>query len=91
MGRFTFPATTEAGFLIKLMDSQNGDSADTAQVVGNDEVRGSVTSGDFCGETNNGGQSQQYTVYFDIVFNQPVHRLKGHHRVRAERPGRRTS
>ena len=40
-------------------------------MVGNDEVMGSVKSGNFCGETNNGGQPQQYTVYFDITFNHP--------------------
>jgi predicted alpha-1,2-mannosidase len=71
MGQFSFPQTSQAGLLVKLMDSQNGDSADTAQVVGNNEVTGSVTSGNFCGETNNGGQPQQYTVYFDITFNHP--------------------
>jgi predicted alpha-1,2-mannosidase len=71
MGRFTFPQTPQAGFVIKLMDSQNGDSGDSAQVVGNDEVTGSVTSGDFCGESNNDGQSQLYTVYFDLKFNRP--------------------
>ena len=32
---------------------------------------GSVTSGDFCGESDNDGQAQLYTVYFDIVFNHP--------------------
>ncbi|HTU87248.1 MAG TPA: GH92 family glycosyl hydrolase [Solirubrobacteraceae bacterium] len=71
MGRFTFPSTTQAGFVIKLMDSQNGDFGDSAQIVGNDEVTGSETSGDFCGETNNGGQSQQYTLYFDLKFSRP--------------------
>ncbi|MGH9105018.1 MAG: GH92 family glycosyl hydrolase, partial [Acidimicrobiales bacterium] len=71
MGRFSFPATTSADFLVKLMSSQNGDFGDSAQVVGNDEVMGSDTSGDFCSETNNGGQPQQYTVYFDIVFSEP--------------------
>ncbi len=71
MGRFTFPATTQAGFDIKLQGSQNGTSGDTAQVIGNNEVSGSVTSGDFCGESNNDGQSQLYTVYFDITFSQP--------------------
>jgi predicted alpha-1,2-mannosidase len=71
MGRFTFPSTTSAGFDIKLQDSQNGDAGDSAQIVGNDEVSGSVTSGDFCGESNNDGQSQLYTVYFDIKFNVP--------------------
>ncbi|MBO0803656.1 MAG: GH92 family glycosyl hydrolase [Nocardiopsaceae bacterium] len=71
MGRFTFPSTTSAGFLIKLMDSQTGDFGDSAQVVGNNEVTGTDTSGHFCGETNNDGQVQEYTVHFDIVFSQP--------------------
>jgi predicted alpha-1,2-mannosidase len=71
MGRFTFPKTTAADFLIQLQNSQNGDAGDSAQIVGNNEVMGSDTSGDFCGESNNDGQSQLYTVYFDIVFSQP--------------------
>jgi predicted alpha-1,2-mannosidase len=71
MGTFTFPKTTAADFLIKLMASQSGDSASSATIVGNNEVMGSDTSGNFCGETNNGGQPQQYTVYFDITFSQP--------------------
>ena len=71
MGRFTFPKTTSADFLVKLMASQNGDSATSATVVGNNEIMGSDTSGNFCGETDNDGQVQQYTVYFDIVFNHP--------------------
>jgi predicted alpha-1,2-mannosidase len=71
MGRFTFPKTTAADFLIQLQNSENGDAADSAQIVGNNEVMGSDTSGDFCGESNNAGQSQLYTVYFDIIFSQP--------------------
>jgi predicted alpha-1,2-mannosidase len=71
MGRFTFPPTTQADFLIKLMDSQNGDLGDSAQVVGDNEVTGTDTSGDFCDESNNDGQLQQYTVHFDITFSQP--------------------
>ena len=71
MGEFTFPKTTAADFLVKLMASQNGDSTTSASVVGNNEVMGSATSGDFCGETVNDGQSQLYTVYFDITFSQP--------------------
>jgi predicted alpha-1,2-mannosidase len=71
MGRFTFPSTSAAGFDIKLQDSQNGDSGDSAQIVGDDEVQGSVTSGDFCSESVNDGQSQLYTVYFDIKFSEP--------------------
>ena len=42
--------TSDAGFDIKLQDSQTNVSSDTAQIVGNDEVQGSVTTGDFCGE-----------------------------------------
>jgi predicted alpha-1,2-mannosidase len=71
MGQFTFPSTTQADFLVKLMASQNGDAATSATIVGNDEIQGSVTSGDFCGESDNDGQSQLYTVYFDVVFNHP--------------------
>jgi predicted alpha-1,2-mannosidase len=71
MGRFTYPATNQADFVIKLMASQNGDYGDSAQVVGDNEVEGSDTSGYFCGETNNDGQTQLYTVYFDIVFDHP--------------------
>ena len=71
MGRFTFPQTTSADFLIKLADSETADSGDGAQIVGDNEVTGSVTTGHFCGETDNGGQEQDYTVYFDLVFSQP--------------------
>jgi predicted alpha-1,2-mannosidase len=71
MGRFTFPATTQADFLVKLMDSQNGDFGDSAKIVNDHEIVGSDTSGHFCGERNNDGQVQEYTVYFDIVFDHP--------------------
>jgi predicted alpha-1,2-mannosidase len=65
MGKFTFPKTTQADFLIKLLASQNGDSASSATIVGDDEVTGSATSGGFCGD------SGDYTVHFDIVFDHP--------------------
>jgi predicted alpha-1,2-mannosidase len=72
MGVFTFPSTGgDGGFDIKLQDSENAVTADSAQIVGDDEVLGSVTTGDFCGEKDNDGQSQLYTVYFDIKFSQP--------------------
>jgi predicted alpha-1,2-mannosidase len=71
MGQFTFPQGSDAGFDIKLQNSQTAVTSDTAQIVGNDEVQGSVTTGDFCAESNNDGQVQQYTVHFDIKFNQP--------------------
>jgi predicted alpha-1,2-mannosidase len=71
IGRFTFPQGSDAGFDIKLQNAQNGTFGDSAQIVGDDQVQGSETSGDFCGESNNDGQSQQYTVYFDITFSEP--------------------
>jgi predicted alpha-1,2-mannosidase len=71
MGRFTFPSTTQAGLVIKLHDSQNGEFApSTAQIVNDHEVIGSQTSGHFCGEAVNDGQRQEYTVHFDITFDQ---------------------
>ncbi|HYU04175.1 MAG TPA: GH92 family glycosyl hydrolase, partial [Jatrophihabitantaceae bacterium] len=71
MGRFTFPATTQAGFLIKLRNSQNGDFGDGAQIVNDHEISGYDTSGHFCGEANNDGQVQEYTVHFDLTFDHP--------------------
>jgi putative alpha-1,2-mannosidase len=65
IGRFTFPAGTQSNLLFKLTGSQNGDWGTNAQVVGTNEVQGSVTSGHFCGAGN------QYTLNFDIVFDQP--------------------
>ena len=65
MGRFTYPATTSADVLIKLIDSEAGSSASSATIIGNNEVQGSTTSGHFC------GASDVYTVYFDITFDHP--------------------
>ncbi|MER6028810.1 lectin [Streptomyces sp. NPDC001851] len=65
MARFTFPATTRANLLFKLTGSENGDTAARFDVVGDREVRGMVTSGNFCGEGNS------YSVYYDMVFDQP--------------------
>lgn len=72
MARFTYPSGQTAGLLIKLQDSQNGQFApSTATVVNDHEVQGSETSGHFCGEGNNSGQEQVYTVHFDITFDVP--------------------
>ncbi|WP_433454899.1 lectin [Streptomyces sp. CA-142005] len=65
MARFTFPSTRRANLLFKLTSSENGDSAAEFDVVNDREVRGKVTSGNFCGEGNS------YTVYYDMVFDQP--------------------
>jgi predicted alpha-1,2-mannosidase len=65
IGQFTFPSSTQSNLLFKLSGSQNGDSATSAQVIGNNEVQGSVSSGHFCGGPD------AYTVYFDITFDHP--------------------
>jgi predicted alpha-1,2-mannosidase len=65
MARFTYPPTNNANVLLKLLDSQNGNRASSATIVGSNEVRGSTTSGFFC------GSSGHYTLHFDIVFDQP--------------------
>ena len=39
--------------------------------MSNTEIRGSETSGHFCGEDANSGQKQEYTAHFDITFDQP--------------------
>jgi predicted alpha-1,2-mannosidase len=67
MARITFPATSNANVLIKLLGSQNGDVGSSATVVGTNEVQGSTRSGFFCKRPTD----PQYTLYFDIAFDQP--------------------
>jgi predicted alpha-1,2-mannosidase len=79
IGRFTFPRTRSADFLIKLRDSERGDSASSVTIVsdkpGSVEIQGSATSGNFCNEyPTNGFGPQKYTVHFDIFFSQPFTR-----------------
>ncbi|GAA1965918.1 GH92 family glycosyl hydrolase [Catenulispora subtropica] len=65
IGRFTFPSGTQSNLLFKLTGSQDGTNGVTAEIVGDRELKGSVTSGYFC------GASDEYTLNFDIVFDQP--------------------
>jgi predicted alpha-1,2-mannosidase len=65
MARFVFPATHQANLIFKLSDSETTDSATSFNVLSSTEVKGSVTSGNFCGSGNT------YTVYFDMQFSQP--------------------
>jgi len=74
LGAFTYPgvgthdaaAPDEADdLLFKVSDSANGSSASRVALVGNDELTGSVTSGDFCGIPGD------YTLYFDARFSTP--------------------
>lgn len=64
--RFTFPKADQSNLTFKLSDSAAGSSNTRFQVVSPTEVTGSVTSGAFCGATD------QYTVYFDMTFDQPI-------------------
>jgi len=56
-----FPAGAPALVLVKAGDSLAGNSGATVSVVGHDEVVGSATSGDFCGQRHS-----HYTVYFAL-------------------------
>jgi predicted alpha-1,2-mannosidase len=69
IGTFTFPATTQANLLLKLDDSQSDVDATQEQVIGDDEVQGSVQAGHFC--NNPDPLERDYTLHFDIVFSQP--------------------
>jgi putative alpha-1,2-mannosidase len=65
LARFTFPPTTSAGVLLKVADSAAGSDAARAQIVGDEEITGSVTSGHFCGTPGT------YTLFFDARFDRP--------------------
>ncbi|NUR26190.1 MAG: lectin, partial [Catenulispora sp.] len=62
MGRFTFPATTQANLVFKLSSGDNT-GATSFTVVNNTEVSGTVVGGHFC------GASATYTLYFDVLFD----------------------
>ena len=66
IARFGFPSSSATGnLLFKLSDSGAPDTATHFQVVSDKEISGWVTTGAFCGATN------QYTLHFDMVFNRP--------------------
>ncbi len=65
IARVTFPQGAQSNLLFKVGGSVNPVSADQVHVIGNDEVEGQVTSGQFCGTGNN------YTVHFVAEFEQP--------------------
>jgi predicted alpha-1,2-mannosidase len=68
LARFAFPATDRANLILGLAGSQRTDTATSFTVVSRTEVRGSATSGNFC------GTGSRYTVYFDLQFSQPFTR-----------------
>ena len=62
---FTFPSGTQSNVLFKVADSANPVSAARVRLVGDDEVEGQVTSGQFCQTGTN------YTVHFVALFERP--------------------
>ena len=65
ISRFTFPSPAPANVLFKVSDSAAGSSAASVRILGDHEVTGQVTSGQFCGTGTN------YTAYFVAVFDRP--------------------
>jgi len=69
IGTFNFPATKQANLLLKLTGSQDSVDGTSAQIIGNNEVSGSVTAGHFCGAPSS--WERDYTLHFVICFEQP--------------------
>ncbi len=65
LAQFTFPSTPAANLLFKVADSAVPAARAHAQVVGNDEITGTVVSGNFCDTPGT------YTLAFDAVFDRP--------------------
>jgi predicted alpha-1,2-mannosidase len=65
IAQVTFPQGAQSNLLFKVGGSINPVSGDQVRIVGNDEVEGQVTSGQFCGTGNN------YTVHFVAQFEHP--------------------
>jgi predicted alpha-1,2-mannosidase len=71
-GRFTFPAGRPATLLIRTSDSEVGSSDATVAIDGEAHVvRGSVTSGNFCGYLTEALRRSYYTLHFVAVFDRP--------------------
>lgn len=65
LSRFTFPPTKQANVLMKVSGSANGVTTSSARIIGDDEISGQVTSGQFC------GTGTSYTLYFTARFDRP--------------------
>jgi len=71
-GRFSFPADKPANLLFRTSDSEVG-SSDSRIVIdpATRTVRGSVTSGNFCGYLAEDRRESYYTLHFVAEFDQP--------------------
>ncbi len=70
MARFTYPRTAAATLLLDGGGSVNGVRMASLHAVGLTEIRGWITSGNFCGHNR-----FSYTVYVDVRFNRPIRRI----------------
>ena len=84
LGRFAFPAGGQDNLLFKVSDSEAGSTAADVTVVGDDEVRGSVTGGKFC------DTSGPYRLWFVARFETPFRSFGTWHGTKVT-PGRRSS
>ncbi|HUA94178.1 MAG TPA: GH92 family glycosyl hydrolase, partial [Acidimicrobiales bacterium] len=65
IGQFTFPAGNDGNLLFKVSGSQSFVVGSSVQVIGSDEIEGSVTSGGFCTTPTT------YTLHFVAQFDRP--------------------
>jgi len=65
IGTFSFPSATSAEILFNVSGSANGIAASSVETLGDHEVTGAVTSGNFCGTGGN------YTLHFVAEFDHP--------------------
>ena len=63
LSQITFPETSSANMLFKVAGSANPVNATEVRMVGDDELTGEVTSGQFC------QTGTLYTLYFAALFN----------------------
>ncbi|HEY2694738.1 MAG TPA: GH92 family glycosyl hydrolase [Pseudonocardiaceae bacterium] len=72
IGRFTFPSSTQSHLVFKLDGGTwSGQPVDgtSASIIGDRELAGTVDAGkNFCGHAFT---PNDYTLHFDIIFNQP--------------------
>src|SRR5262249_3859591 len=74
--RFTFPAGKPALVLLRASDSQvvSSDAEVTIDAAAR-PIRGSVTSGNFCGYIHATDRRSYYTLHFVAVFDRPFARV----------------
>ncbi len=63
LGRFTFPTSPAADFVINASSDQAGSGQTTIQLINGNELTGSVQTGWFC------GMPDTHTVYFALQFD----------------------